>query len=189
MMPSVLYAPPDIIKLPVCVTVLDAGVYVNVFVEYAKLKLRSTAPAPLIVNGTPTPGVPPPVPTTVIVLPTIGLSRNIVLPVIEENEIVHVRSKVIVFPLNVSVAPELVSVKFPRCVQLLLIVTATEPPGALKIANGTAQIHPADEYVTAATPVTFEVMPNVPVKVMLAVPSVIFPPITLSAMLKVMVPV
>lgn len=153
--------------------------------EYAKLKLRFTVPAPPIVNGVAIVGE---LPVKVTVLPTIGLIRNVVLPAIEVNKIVHVRSNVIVFPLNVVPAPLLVIVKLPRCVQLLAIVTVVAPPGDLLIVNGTAQMHPDDEYDIAATPDIFEVKPNVPVKVMLAVPSVIFPPTTFSVMLKVMVP-
>jgi hypothetical protein len=94
-----------------------------------------------------------------------------------------------VFPLNVVVDPLFVTLKFPLWVQLLPIVMVTAPPGALVIDNGTAQMHPADEYVTAATPDKFEFMPNAPVKAMLVVPSVMFPPTTLNVVSKVMVPV
>lgn len=94
-----------------------------------------------------------------------------------------------VFPLNVVVDPLFETLKFPRWVQLLPIVMVTAPPGALVIERLTVHTHPAEEYVTATTPDRFEIMPNVPVKAMLVVPNVMFPPTTFNVVSKVMVPV
>jgi hypothetical protein len=66
------------VRVPVCVTVLEPGVYVNVLAAYTK-ELKITLPDPLIVSGTEN-WLPP---VSVMVLPAIGARRKVVVPPIE----------------------------------------------------------------------------------------------------------
>lgn len=66
------------VRVPVCVTVLEPGVYVNVLAAYANW-FKVTLPDPLIVSGIA--NWPPPI--SVTVLPAIGAKRKVVVPAIE----------------------------------------------------------------------------------------------------------
>jgi hypothetical protein len=125
------------------------------------------------VRGTDIVGVPKLV--TSVVSPTFVDIKKVVLPDILLFNAIDCDFNSNVFPLNVTVLPLLVIVKFPVCVQLLPIVIVTEPPGDLVKEIGTAHIHPPEDKLKADKPFMLTFKVPEPVTVMLELPRAIFP--------------